>query len=42
MCPMEALWGGRSLLHNAASGTILGYVGVSAGQVIYESSICQQ
>lgn len=26
MCPMEALSGGRSFLHNAASGAIMGAV----------------
>ena len=30
-CPMEALHGLRSLLHNFASGGILGFLGVSSG-----------
>jgi hypothetical protein len=30
-CPMEAISGGPSALHNMASGGIIGYLGVSAG-----------
>lgn len=29
-CPMEALHGRQSLLHNAAAGATLGYIGVNA------------
>jgi hypothetical protein len=32
-CPMEAIHGRQSLLHNFASGGILGYVGVSSGRL---------
>lgn len=32
-CPMEAVHGRRSALHNAAAGAVLGYVGVSAGML---------
>ena len=32
-CPMEALHGRKSLLHNFASGGILGFAGVSSGQI---------
>lgn len=32
-CPLEALQGRQSLLHNAASGATLGYIGVSARQL---------
>jgi hypothetical protein len=32
-CPMEAISGGPSALHNIASGGILGYMGVSAGML---------
>ncbi|KAL9190788.1 hypothetical protein ACHAXT_000494 [Thalassiosira profunda] len=33
VCPMEAIHGRRSCLHNAASGFILGYIGVSRGML---------
>jgi len=32
-CPMEAVHGRPSALHNALSGGILGYVGVASGQL---------
>jgi hypothetical protein len=32
-CPMEAIHGRQSLLHNALSGATLGYLGVSARQL---------
>ena len=32
-CPMEALHGRQSLLHNALSGATLGYIGVSSRQL---------
>eukprot|EP00467_Chlorarachnion_reptans_P025191 CAMPEP_0114524426 /NCGR_PEP_ID=MMETSP0109-20121206/21849_1 /TAXON_ID=29199 /ORGANISM="Chlorarachnion reptans, Strain CCCM449" /LENGTH=136 /DNA_ID=CAMNT_0001705869 /DNA_START=88 /DNA_END=498 /DNA_ORIENTATION=- len=32
-CPMEAVHGRRSLLHNAAAGGVLGYIGVARGYV---------
>lgn len=32
-CPMEAIHGRQSLTHNMLAGAILGYVGVSAGQL---------
>eukprot|EP00466_Bigelowiella_natans_P021155 jgi/Bigna1/64843/fgenesh1_kg.86_\ len=32
-CPLEAIQGRRSILHNVVSGGILGYVGVSKGWV---------
>ncbi len=32
-CPMEAIHGRRSALHNGISGAILGYVGVSTHRI---------
>ena len=32
-CPMEAIHGRPSLMHNMLAGGILGYVGVSSGQL---------
>jgi hypothetical protein len=32
-CPMEGIHGRESSLHNAASGAILGYIGVSSRQL---------
>jgi len=33
VCPMEAIHGRQSALHNAASGGMLGYIGVSRGML---------
>ncbi len=32
-CPMKAIHGRESALHNAAAGGILGYIGVASGQL---------
>eukprot|EP00929_Paragymnodinium_shiwhaense_P006974 TRINITY_DN110927_c0_g1_i1.p1 TRINITY_DN110927_c0_g1~~TRINITY_DN110927_c0_g1_i1.p1 ORF type:complete len:134 (-),score=17.99 TRINITY_DN110927_c0_g1_i1:48-449(-) len=32
-CPMEALHGKRSLLHNVAAGGLIGYYGVQGGRI---------
>eukprot|EP00579_Thalassiosira_antarctica_P009007 CAMPEP_0201886422 /NCGR_PEP_ID=MMETSP0902-20130614/22044_1 /ASSEMBLY_ACC=CAM_ASM_000551 /TAXON_ID=420261 /ORGANISM="Thalassiosira antarctica, Strain CCMP982" /LENGTH=127 /DNA_ID=CAMNT_0048415993 /DNA_START=45 /DNA_END=428 /DNA_ORIENTATION=- len=33
ICPMEAIHGRRSSLHNVAAGGMLGYIGVSLGKL---------